>query len=403
MRLLPKPYPEETVGSVLLRGRLRMGLDLKSFLKWVFDGPGRSTASFLLEANAVRVASMCGLSPSTLLARHTIFPYAIAFQRPDQAAKHQERLLDATLTKVGAVAPLVANCVHRGFRRLCLDCVAEDLANLGESYWRRSHQIATVLVCTKHDSLLVEADGCPAPTLSTRGLALPHHSGKTQRIRLELSMVVARALSQISESLLNGANQFSQQPADDIYSRYRQRAEALGFTYPHGGLATGVVADTLARFYGSRFLSDIGCQIGAEYGKPWPRLLFRKSACQATTTRHVLLQCFLIQGSPDEHAMRALTVRRYTQRDYARLDIELARRLREEINCLAKKGAVGTATQILKSTSSYGTFKHNRHRLPAARKVIDEFKSSSLSARRKRERQAPTDPKQMNSTPQFYE
>ena len=403
MRLLPKPYPEETVGSVLLRGRLRMGLDLKSFLKWVFDAPGRSTASFLLEANAVRVASMCGLSPSTLLARHTIFPYAIAFQKEDQAAKHRERLLDATLTKVGAVAPLVANCVHRGFRRLCLDCVAEDLVTLGESYWRRSHQLATVFVCTKHDSALVEWDGCPVPTLSTRGLGLPHHSGKTMQSRLELSMRVARALSEVSESLLNGAHQFSEHPSDGVYSQYRQRAEALGFTYPHGGLATSVVADTLARFYGSRFLDDLGCRVGGDYGKSWPSLLFRKSAHQATTTRHVLLQCFLMEVRLDEEAMTALTVRRYTPRDYSRLDVKLAGRLRDEINGLAKSGAVGTVIQILKSTSSYGTFKHNRHRLPLSKKVVDEFRSSNLSARPARKRQSLDGPKQITSTCQCHE
>lgn len=71
MRLLPRPYPEEAVGSILIRGRLRMGLDLKSFLKWVFDASGRSSASLLLESNAARVASMCGVSTSTLLVKNT--------------------------------------------------------------------------------------------------------------------------------------------------------------------------------------------------------------------------------------------------------------------------------------------------------------------------------------------
>lgn len=371
-----------------------MGLDLKSFLKWVFDASGRSSASLLLESNAARVASMCGVSTSTLLVKNTIFPYATAFQKEGQVARLRSLLLSPSPAKVGAVAPLVANSVHRGFRRFCPECVIEDLDAFGESYWRRSHQLATVFVCTKHDALLLERLGCAAATLNTRGLDLPHHSGRTRRLQLLTSLEIARGLSCMSESLLGGTNPLSDWRSDSIHEHYRRNALELGFTYPAGGVATGVIADCLARFYGSRFLDELGCRVNTEYDNSWPSLLFRRSSYQATAVRQVLLQYFLAKGSLDEEALAALKERRYQQRNYLRLDADLAKSLRAEIKRLQREKTTGTATQILKSTSSYGTFKHNRHRLPVSREVLEAFKRSVFSARRVRKDAAlgPTNP-----------
>lgn len=39
----------------------------------------------------------------------------------------------------------------------CQDCIKEDLEYHGESYWRRSHQINGVEICTKHQKLRVTA------------------------------------------------------------------------------------------------------------------------------------------------------------------------------------------------------------------------------------------------------
>lgn len=393
MKLLPKPYPDEAVGSILLRGRLRTGLELKPFLNWVFDTPGRSSASLLLGSNIVRIAAMCGVSASTLLDQHTVFPYATAFQTQDQVTKLRDQLLDKTLNKVGAVAPLVANSAHQGYRRLCLDCVAEDLADLGESYWRRTHQISTVLVCTKHDLPLVEWVGASPATLSNKGLALPHQLGETRRTRIELSMDVAKSLARLCESLLNWSHHLEEWKRGGGSIQYVQRALVLGFAYPAGGAATGVVSDSLARFYGERFLDSVGCHVNNQYGNAWPALLLRRSSYQATTTRHVLLCHFLSNAGLDDAAVTALTQRRYTVRDYPSLDFELARRLRAQIKRMQLDGSKSTATQILKSASSYGTFKHNRHRLPVSREVLELFRRSPYSVRRVLPNTRRSDPK----------
>src|SRR4030042_7010586 len=36
------------------------------------------------------------------------------------------------------------------FLRYCPECVSEDFERWGETYWRRTHQLPGVLVCTDH-------------------------------------------------------------------------------------------------------------------------------------------------------------------------------------------------------------------------------------------------------------
>lgn len=377
MRLLPKPYPEEAVGSVLLRGRIRMGLELKPFLKWVFDVPGRSSASLLLESDAARIASMCGMTGSALLERHTIFPYATAFQNGDLAAKLRMQLLSAEITKVGAVAPLVANSVHRGLRRFCPECVLEDLNSYGESYWRRSHQIATVFLCTKHETILIERSGCSPATLNTAGLTLPHSSGRTRRVRLDLPVEIARDLSTISELLLTGGQHEDGWVSDDNSSWYRQHASAKGFAYRSGAVATGPIADSLARFYGTRFLKRLDCLVNVQQGNSWPSLLLRESSYQAAAVRHVLLRCFLTGSHLDTETKAMLIQHKYSTRDYSQIDNALSKRLVAQSKKLQREGMVRTATALLEAAESLGTYRHNRHRLPKSRAVIDAFKVSA--------------------------
>jgi hypothetical protein len=38
--------------------------------------------------------------------------------------------------------------------RFCRSCAAQDIAQYGETYWRRCHQLSGVLFCTVHDEIL---------------------------------------------------------------------------------------------------------------------------------------------------------------------------------------------------------------------------------------------------------
>ena len=78
MPWLPKPYPDEVIGSVVARGCIQTGLSLKRLLSDI-AGSNRSYASFLMSSNVVAMEAWCGIDPEELLQEHTMFPYAVGF------------------------------------------------------------------------------------------------------------------------------------------------------------------------------------------------------------------------------------------------------------------------------------------------------------------------------------
>lgn len=380
MRLLPRPYPDEAVGSILLRAKQRMGLGLSPALQWIYDSPGRSSASFLLDADNNRLAAMCGMPGGEFLDRHTIFPYTSAYHSPESKAKLRESLMTCSDRRAKSISPLVANAVTRGWRRFCPYCLEDDLKAFGESYWRRSHQIATVLVCRHHNSPLREAIGCSPATLVSRGALLPHEVC-LENTSLPLKMSMARALAKLSEDLLmSDLQDVCVLTQRDLVALARKK----GFVHPHGGLATGLIASSLAKTYGFNFLDQLGHQFCPTDDLAWPALLLRRSCYPASTIRHVLLQAFLMHASISDADHGSLLRRKYPQRDYAALDEQMAHRLCQEIEKLQRKNTITTAASLISSTGHSGTYRHNRYRMPLSVSIVEHFKRSSLSIRKLR-------------------
>lgn len=97
------------------------------------------------------VASVLRVAPSFLLQHHTMAPYYEAtYPSPTLGDGHmgvEEGRVDRQRYS-GCGEP-------RQPLRFCLACVNEDVAAVGEPYWRRAHQLPGVLVCHRHHRWLV--------------------------------------------------------------------------------------------------------------------------------------------------------------------------------------------------------------------------------------------------------
>src|SRR6218665_938857 len=95
MWLLPKPYPDEAVGSILLRAQQIHGFALKSLLARLYPrGSVRSSHSFHLAAEVPQLAQRCGMNAQEFLYKHTAFPYATACLPSGYAEELEERYLN---------------------------------------------------------------------------------------------------------------------------------------------------------------------------------------------------------------------------------------------------------------------------------------------------------------------
>jgi hypothetical protein len=151
----PEPYPEEIIYSVLARFSRHLGHPSADSLNTLLFGVARHRPNITFSSNLGMLASKLPrtsrLTAETMLFEHTVFPYYAAFLEPAKRAT----AIAARVAPGGTDTSVSANgwkWLHadKGLR-FCPECMVSMQADHGEPYWRRDHQIPTVLVCPDHD------------------------------------------------------------------------------------------------------------------------------------------------------------------------------------------------------------------------------------------------------------
>ena len=145
--LITQPLPEEFaaghLGRVLRLNGLRYprGASLKA--SDIAESPGGGDTP----ASPVHALSQLAGTTAVSYARdHTLLPFeGFAFRR--DKAGHYSQWSDVDYRRRGPQT----SYPHAA---LCPECVAEDEASLGFSYWRRGHQVDGMRRCTRHDAAL---------------------------------------------------------------------------------------------------------------------------------------------------------------------------------------------------------------------------------------------------------
>jgi hypothetical protein len=172
--VFPQLYPDELLYSAIARFAARMRIRGGSTLVRILFGD--STAHLGVTVPAYLDAFLAGfphvrdLSVEGLIANHTMLPLYAPFLPPGRVAELRAlmRANDARMIrrKIGVFEPPLA--LER--LRLCKECVDQDRNDYGECFWRRSHQIPALPVCTIHEQRLYDSD-VPATFVGRRAIA----------------------------------------------------------------------------------------------------------------------------------------------------------------------------------------------------------------------------------------
>jgi hypothetical protein len=135
---LPHPYPDELLYSVFSRyfayfppesnsGAIRAVVGKR----WCFVGFGSE-----LDRIAENTRNTWGMHSHEIVERHTLLPYYGAFFGPSDYLERVRKMcsLDQDVRGIGGSVARI-NLVAK--MRYCPICVSEDLAEFGETYWRR--------------------------------------------------------------------------------------------------------------------------------------------------------------------------------------------------------------------------------------------------------------------------
>lgn len=158
--ILPIPYPDELLYSVIARYHLRTSNESP---KWTFREifgtenviPTIDLPSHL-EALAIR-SKLQGMSADDWINRHTYFPFYAPFLPKERANRLRKLMKGRDGSGIHALVGITASTLDRLNRlRFCPSCYEQDIQRYGEPYWHRIHQLPGIYLCRQHQMILHE-------------------------------------------------------------------------------------------------------------------------------------------------------------------------------------------------------------------------------------------------------
>jgi hypothetical protein len=376
--LLPRPYADELFFSVVARASHYTGLGSKAVLRAAFGHTRKTAFPFLMATEVHHLAKCAGLEPEELVLNHTIFPYAVAFM-----SEHMQRtMLDKVLhhSSESDCISTIAKSVSFGvrYRRICPECVKQDMSRYGETFWRRSHVLPGVLRCDEH--------GVPLWDTST-----PVKGGAHSAVLQLPSLVLGRRrLISVDEALAANVRRIS---LDALEGRvptreswppvYREAIVARGFQYPSGNVASATFARHFAKSFGYPYLADLGYMASPDTKLGWPALMVRDEGPPFAPTKHILMLAYILTGeSPSLQDLRGTYAKPGKKaKDLNKFDQTVARQLERVIKSVQSSGERVTVKWLLDTVGARAAYKHNSILLPRTSSVLLSFRMSENAAR----------------------
>ncbi len=294
--LLPTPHPDELLYSVVARHQAHLGSDL-------WDLPLQRVLS---EGRPYKVDAPRGLAAleraagepfaAPVVARDmTLVPFYLAYQPEERVAS----VLGSMSGNVG-VSPSkslgvgMSRLARPTFLRFCPACRDVDLESLGETYWRRTHQLSGVVVCPDHGEELVDTD---EPLLDRGSNRLSDATEATRRAtgspsrREGLDVGVALRVARRCRELLEGG--YAAWTREVVSKGYAPAFAARGYDVGARQLDGDRVHGEFVGLYGGPLLSAMGVVVDGGADSSWLRSALRPKPKALTTLEHVLLQVFL--------------------------------------------------------------------------------------------------------------
>jgi hypothetical protein len=365
------------MGSVIARGCIHSGLPPKRMLENIFQS-SRNYYSFLMPSSFLRLGLLTGKAPETILDEHTVFPYTVAFMPVEERERLRKKALDLNVHTdcLGSLTKSVTYGVP--FRRVCPDCIAEDLKTYGETYWHREHLLPAVHICIKHSTRLFETDVPLKRSTNRNSVTFPSEVGIKPANEIAPSFVL-QSVAEVSIAALKSTIQVE----TDWQKVYRAKSLDKGYRIEGGSVASRVLSADVSRFYGDRFLNDCGAQFKEGAVGSWPSLMAREgSGVPFAPAKHVLMQTFL-NAETQQELIVTLSYSRPGKPadDCIALDATATKDFQIEIQKAKRSGIRLTVQGLLRTIGIWEKFRHHREKFPKISALLEDFKASDQSER----------------------
>lgn len=297
----PRIYQDESLYSVLARYHRHVGGGSpKQTLCDLFGSPNVIASTDLqghLGALASRLPPSWALSADRLLAQFTLFPYLLAFQPAPVRERVARAAVEGSLSGVHLLIGLASSKYRVKFLRFCPECLQDMRRDVGEYYWRRSHQVAGVLICLEHGCSLKES-GVPAPLGNRHAfIAATARNCVDGRIVAPAGLAADDAVRRIAERCV-ATLQSPPAPRDprEWVANYRRVLISAGMASAQGRVDQTAVEAGIRELLGGALLPLLG-EIGVQDLTMLPQIVRSRQRAHHPLL-HLLYQDFLAHLAP---------------------------------------------------------------------------------------------------------
>lgn len=306
----PTIYPDELLYSVLARYRRHAGSPGTMHTLEALFGNRKTVANFDLPGHlrllADRVPAERKLSVDRMIDTLTLYPYFTAFEPPSLQTKVRSAMRRGDTANIHIRLGLVAFRIGRIEKlRFCPACVGEMHANYGELYWRRDHQLPSVLVCPEHGCPLLESTASLSQCSRHEFVAATSENCPTCA-RSIVSVIDQTALSHLLRLARLSAELLDNPPMPCTFCEwtnfYRSRMLETGLSRSAGTMHQQRLDEDFRSFYGRTLELLPGVKSTVGFAGDWLAAMVRKHRKANHPLYHLLIQDFLTQREPCESA-----------------------------------------------------------------------------------------------------
>jgi hypothetical protein len=300
---IPRPLPDELLYSVVARAARHLGYwgpkQVSGAVygrRTVLASPDLPNSLALLE----RVANEAwGMTPEELAVRHTLVSYYTHFLGATERRRAIEDMLGTSRHLHLRLGICASSVIAPSRFRLCRQCTADDLARLGETYWRRSHHLPGVLACPHHGIALHECEVPFRPVGRHEHIAAHPdmlQRGQDENVDVWVDNDTTRQLAVRSAALLDG-------PTAAESGRHDYRASLLVHGYAGGRNGSARFRTAFSEAFGQPVLRSLFKPGPNGDALRWLDEVMRTPRRPLHPLKHVMLQQFLDGCAPREHAL----------------------------------------------------------------------------------------------------
>ncbi|MBZ9689339.1 TnsD family transposase [Clostridium estertheticum] len=294
----PMIYEGEILYSAIARYNIRSGnISPKATLE---DVVGSRTVSAVMALpsnidNFIKNMPInCKYTSEEIIYKHTLFPFYTAFLSPQRAENIYQLMKGDNGGDIYNSAGIMASSVKENtYFKFCPQCNKENKLRWGEFFWNRIHQIPSITICLKHETLLlnskvlIHSQNKHEFICATEENCCMYNTVFYPNETLDRVSILAKDI----EKLFNA--KFSNMPMAWFEEQYTIKLIHLGIANVNGQIKQNELVKSFIDYYGEEFLTAVQSTVSVEDESNWISMIVRKHRKTFHTIRHLLLMQYL--------------------------------------------------------------------------------------------------------------